>query len=82
MLFIIHMRSETFGSAGQPEFALDVDNIKPTGVVIGAALAVLLLNKPLSGSRGFGGIQFSLPGAGSLVAKVCSFFHSFMVRGA
>ncbi len=57
--------------AGQPEFAVDVDNIKPTGLVIGAAVAMLVLGKPLSGSRGFGGIQFNIPGLDSCLAKVC-----------
>lgn len=51
--------------AGQPEFAVDVDNIKPTGIVIGAAVAMLVLGKPLTGSRGFGGISFGLPGLNS-----------------
>ena len=56
--------------AGQPEFALDVDNIKPTGLVFGFAVALLLMGKPLSGSRGFGGLQFNLPKNGDVTAKV------------
>lgn len=55
---------------GQPEFAVDVDNIKPTGLVVAAAVAMLLLGKPLSGSRGFGGLQFGLPRIGDCTAKV------------
>ncbi|CAL8462387.1 g1920 [Coccomyxa elongata] len=54
---------------GQPEFAVDVDNIKPTGLVVVAAVAMLLLGKPLSGSRGFGGLQFGLPRIGDCTAK-------------
>ncbi len=56
--------------AGQPEFAVDVDNIKPKGLVAVAAVAMLLLGKPLSGSRGFGGLQFTLPKTGTCTAKV------------
>ena len=56
--------------AGRPEFGLDVDNIRPMQVVVGAALAMLALGKPLSGSRGFGGLQFGLPVSGDAVAKV------------
>jgi len=55
--------------AGRPEFGLDVDNIRPIQVVVGAALAMLALGKPLSGSRGFGGLQFGLPVSGDAVAK-------------
>lgn len=58
--------------AGQPEFAVDVDNIKPKGLVVAAALAMLVLGKPLSGSRGFGGLQFALPKTGTCTAKVCT----------
>lgn len=54
---------------GQPEFAVDVDNIKPKGLVAVAAVAMLLLGKPLSGSRGFGGLQFTLPKTGTCTAK-------------
>ncbi|KAK9906443.1 hypothetical protein WJX75_001896 [Coccomyxa subellipsoidea] len=54
---------------GQPEFAVDVDNIKPKGLVVAAALALLVLGKPLSGSRGFGGLQFALPKTGTCTAK-------------
>ena len=56
--------------AGQPEFALDVDNVKPLGLVVGAAVALLLAGKPLSGSRGFGGLQYGLPRIGDVTAKV------------
>ena len=56
--------------AGQPEFALDVDNVKPLGLVVGAAVAMLLAGKPLSGSRGFGGLQYGLPKIGDMNAKV------------
>ena len=56
--------------AGQPEFALDVDNVKPLGLVIGAAVALLLAGKPLSGSRGFGGLQYGLPKIGDVTGKV------------
>lgn len=57
------------GCAGQPEFAVDVDNMKPTGLVVAAAVTMLLLGKPLSGSRGFGGLQFGLPSTGTCTAK-------------
>ncbi|CAK0751998.1 hypothetical protein CVIRNUC_002112 [Coccomyxa viridis] len=53
---------------GQPEFALDVDNVKPNGLVIGAALIMLALGKPLTGSRAFGGAMFSLPQMGDCKA--------------
>lgn len=56
--------------AGRPEFGIDVDNIKPAQVVVAAAVAMLMLGKPLSGSRGFGGMQFGLPVSGDAVAKV------------
>ena len=49
---------------------MDVDNIKPKGLVAVAAVAMLLLGKPLSGSRGFGGLQFTLPKTGTCTAKV------------
>ncbi|KAK9842548.1 hypothetical protein WJX81_005458 [Elliptochloris bilobata] len=54
---------------GRPEFGFDVDNIKPTQVVAAAALAMLVLGKPLAGSRAFGGMQFGLPVNGDAVAK-------------
>jgi hypothetical protein len=47
-----------------------VDNVKPLGLVIGAAVAMLLAGKPLSGSRGFGGLQYGLPKIGDMNAKV------------
>ncbi|CAL5227674.1 g10682 [Coccomyxa viridis] len=53
---------------GQPEFAVDVDNVKPTGLVIGAALIMLALGKPLTGSRAFGGASFALPQMGDCKA--------------
>ena len=49
---------------------MDVDNIKPKGLVVAAAVAMLVLGKPLSGSRGFGGLQFTLPKTGTCTAKV------------
>ncbi len=55
---------------------MDVDNIKPTGLVVVAAVAMLLLGKPLSGSRGFGGLQFGLPRIGDCTAKVRMLVHS------
>ena len=59
--------------AGQPEFAVDVDNVKPTGLVIGAALIMLALGKPLTGSRAFGGASFALPQMGDCKAMVSLF---------
>ena len=56
--------------AGQPEFGVDVDNVKPTGLVVGAALIMLALGKPLTGSRAFGGAMFSLPQMGDCKAMV------------
>jgi hypothetical protein len=56
--------------AGQPEFGVDVDNVKPTGLVVGAALIMLALGKPLTGSRAFGGALFSLPQMGDCKAMV------------
>lgn len=47
-----------------------MDNIKPTGLVFGFAVALLLMGKPLSGSRGFGGLQFTLPKNNDMTAKV------------
>lgn len=62
--------SSELHAAGQPEFAVDVDNVKPNGLVIGAAVIMLLLGKPLSGSRAFGGAMFSLPQMGDCKAMV------------
>ena len=60
----------TYGNAGQPEFAVDVDNVKPAGLVVGAALIMLVLGKPLTGSRAFGNALFSLPQMGDCKAMV------------
>ena len=49
---------------------MDVDNVKPTGLVIGAALIMLALGKPLTGSRAFGGASFALPQMGDCKAMV------------
>ena len=61
-------RKHDCSAAGQPEFAIDVDNVKPTGLVVGAALIMLVLGKPLTGSRAFGGAVFSLPQMGDCKA--------------
>ena len=63
-------RKHDRSAAGQPEFAIDVDNVKPTGLVVGAALIMLVLGKPLTGSRAFGGAVFSLPQMGDCKAMV------------
>ena len=47
-----------------------MDNVKPTGLVIGAALLMLAVGKPLTGSRAFGGAMFSLPQMGDCKAMV------------
>ena len=68
-IFGVKMKHDC-SAAGQPEFAIDVDNVKPTGLVVGAALIMLVLGKPLTGSRAFGGAVFSLPQMGDCKAMV------------
>ena len=67
---VTHVVTEEVLIAGQPEFGVDVDNVKPTGLVVGAALIMLALGKPLTGSRAFGGAMFSLPQMGDCKAMV------------
>ena len=52
---------------------MDVDNVKPTALVIGAALIILALGKPLTGSSAFGGDSFALPRMGDCKAMVSIF---------
>ena len=49
--------------------------MKPNGLVIGAALIMLALGKPLTGSRAFGGAMFSLPQMGDCKAMVSFHIH-------
>ena len=49
--------------------------MKPNGLVIGAALIMLALGKPLTGSRAFGGAMVSLPQMGDCKAMVSSDVH-------
>ena len=44
-----------------PEFGIDVDNVKPVGLVAAAALAVLAIGLPLSGGKTFGNVHTRLP---------------------
>lgn len=61
--------------AGVPEFGLDIDNVKPVGLVAAAAAVVLAIGLPLSGGKTFGDLHTRLPAVSqdalSMVSPSC-----------
>ncbi|KAK9818352.1 hypothetical protein WJX72_011121 [[Myrmecia] bisecta] len=60
---------------GRPEGGVDVADLKPPALVVAAAVGLLLLGKPVSGSRSLGCVNFGVPflngeGAAKPEAKV------------
>ena len=48
-------------AAGVPEFGADLDNVKPAGLIVAAAVAMLAVGLPLSGGKTFGNVHTQLP---------------------
>lgn len=47
--------------AGRPDFGVDFGDIKPKALVVAAAAVLLVMGKPLSGSKTFGNVTVRPP---------------------
>ena len=47
--------------AGRPDFGVDFGDIKPKALVVAAAAVLLVMGKPLSGSKTFGNVVLRPP---------------------
>lgn len=50
---------------GNPDFSVDFGDIKPKALVFVAAAVMLILGKPLTGTKPFGNLAYSMPKLGS-----------------
>lgn len=74
LLFIVAEPDGNSLDAGNPDFSVDFGDIKPKALVFVAAAVMLILGKPLTGTKPFGNLAYSMPKLGSDISgKVC--FH-------
>ena len=48
-------------NSGRPDFGVDFGDIKPKALVVAAAAVLLVMGKPLSGSKTFGNVTLRPP---------------------
>ena len=67
---------------GVPEFGADLDNVKPPGLIVAAAVAMLAVGLPLSGGKTFSNVHTQLPSLTSDALAMVSRTHPICCKAA